>query len=82
MEIKASKYYPAHVIASYSKYFRIRVNKGMSDYEVANKAGVDYGILSRWKTGKATPTPKTVFKIANVLAVNVTDMLEFQNEVV
>lgn len=53
----------------YDEYAKIRDARGLSDYDVAKRCGISQSALSRWKTGKSTPSKKTMFKISQALGV-------------
>lgn len=44
---------------------------GLTAYKVAKEAGVTQTALSNWKTGKSTPTTKTLQKIADYFSVSI-----------
>ena len=44
---------------------------GLTAYKVAKEAGVTQTALSNWKTGKSTPTTKTLQKIADYFGVSI-----------
>ena len=44
---------------------------GVTSYKVAKEAGVTQTALSNWKTGRSTPTAKTLQKIADYFGVTV-----------
>lgn len=60
---------------TYERYFFIRVNLGYSDSEVARAAGISRATLSNWKVGRGFPKVETLYKIAQVLGCNVTDII-------
>ena len=64
------------VLATYKRFWLIRSNLGMTDSEVADKAGVNRRCLVRWKSGEVLPQTKTLFKIATALGVKVSDFFE------
>ena len=43
----------------------------LTAYKVAKEAGVTQTALSNWKTGKSTPTTKTLQKIADFFGVSI-----------
>ena len=61
---------------SYMRYYMLRINKGMSDKEVADAAGVALSALANWRTGKAMPSVKTLFKLAQYLDTQVSYLVE------
>ena len=58
---------------SYENYQYYRNRAGLSDYQLAQKAGVSRTILSDWKNEKHYPHNKTLKKIADALEVTVND---------
>lgn len=52
---------------------------GVSSYKVAKEAGVTQTALSNWKSGRSTPTVRTLQKIADYFGVTV-DYLMTGNE--
>lgn len=69
-------YYPENVTASYKKYFALRANKGLSEREVAEMAGIHVSTLSRWRNDKVIPTVQILYKLSLVLDCKATDMIE------
>lgn len=63
------------ILQTYDRYYLFRANKGFSDTDVARLAEIDRGSLVRWKKGRTLPNVKTLFKIATLLNVNVSDIL-------
>lgn len=59
--------------SSYKNYMYYRNRSGLSDYQLAQKAGISRGILSDWKNEKHFPHNKTLKKIADALGVTVND---------
>ena len=53
----------------YDNYAKIRDAKGLSDFEVAKRAGISRAALSRWKQGKSAPSKTTRYKICHVLGI-------------
>lgn len=53
----------------YENYAKIRDSKGLSDYQVAQMAGVSRSVFSDWKTGRHTPSKTTRYKISKVLGL-------------
>lgn len=56
----------------YEVYAKIRDKRGLTDYDVAKMCGISQSALSRWKTGKSSPSKKTRYKIAQVLGIPLT----------
>lgn len=54
----------------YEIFEKLLREKGVTAYKVAKEAGVTQTALSNWKTGKSTPTTKTLQKIADYFGVS------------
>lgn len=55
------------VYYDYRTYAAFRDNRNLKDSDVAHAAGIDAGILSKWKTGHTTPRLKNMEKIAHAV---------------
>ena len=55
----------------YEVFEQILQKKGVSSYKVAKEAGVTQTALSNWKSGRSTPTAKTLQKIADYFGVTI-----------
>ena len=53
---------------------------GVTSYKVAKEAGVTQTALSNWKTGRSTPTVKTLQKIADYVGVTVDYLMTGKDE--
>lgn len=53
----------------YENYAKIRDAMGLSDFEVAKRAGISRAALSRWKLGHSSPSNRTRFKLCQVLGI-------------
>lgn len=53
----------------YEEYAKIRDKRGLTDSEIAQICGFSQAALSRWKTGKSSPSKRTRFKICNALGI-------------
>ena len=53
-----------------------RLEKGMSQVQLASRVGVWQSSITRFETGKARPKPATAKKIAAVLDFNWTEFYE------
>lgn len=53
---------------------------GVTSYKVAKEAGVTQTALSNWKTGRSTPTAKTLQKIADYFGVTVDYLMTGKDE--
>ncbi|WP_220472359.1 helix-turn-helix domain-containing protein [Tomitella gaofuii] len=54
---------------------RIRTDRGLTGDELADAAGVSYQAISHWETGRATPTPPRLARIATALNVTISDLV-------
>lgn len=52
-----------------------RENAGLTQYEVADKLGVDQSTVSLWETGKTMPRAATLVKLAGLYCCTVDDLL-------
>lgn len=59
----------------------LRFRRRMQQQEVAAKAGVDKGALSRWESGKVTPSLQNLDLILDTLKVTPTEFLRTCDEV-
>lgn len=55
----------------YEIFEQLLQKHGLTAYKVAKEAGVTQTALSNWKTGKSTPTTKTLQKIADYFSVSI-----------
>lgn len=53
---------------------------GVTSYKIAKEAGVTQTALSNWKTGRSTPTAKTLQKIADYFGVTVDYLMTGKDE--
>jgi transcriptional regulator with XRE-family HTH domain len=53
-----------------------RVSKGIRQVDLANMLNMDDSSLRRLETGKTNPTVKTLHRIAEVLEIDVADLLK------
>ena len=53
----------------YSKYVKLRDEKGVSDYRVSVETGIPKSTFSEWKTGRSNPKLEKLSKIANYFGV-------------
>ena len=63
----------------YEVFEQLLQKKGVTPYKVAKEAGVTQTALSNWKSGRSTPTTKTLQKIADYFGVTI-DYLMTGNE--
>lgn len=59
----------------YEKYAKIRDDKGMTDYKVAQSTGISSSTFSEWKSGHYTPKIDKMIKIAQFLGVDVGEII-------
>lgn len=55
----------------YDIFEQLLQKRGLTSYKVAKEAGVTQTALSNWKSGKSTPTTKTLQKIADYFGVTI-----------
>lgn len=55
----------------YEVFEQLLQKRGVSSYKVAKEAGVTQTALSNWKSGRSTPTTKTLQKIADYFGVTI-----------
>lgn len=55
----------------YDVFEQLIQKKGITPYKVSKETGVTQTALSNWKSGKSTPTTKTLQKIADYLGVTI-----------
>ncbi len=55
---------------------RIRKEKGLTQRELAKKAGIVYSTYSNYENGNRLPKPETIQDIANALNVSTLDLIE------
>lgn len=63
------------IISSYQRFYKYRIDKGMTDADVCERADVGRGVLSSWRNGKHLPSIKTLYKLAQVVGANVSDFI-------
>ena len=60
--------------------FRLRSTKGLSQQQLANKLHMSRSSIANWEAGRRTPDASMVLKIAKVLDVDVSVLLEATGE--
>lgn len=60
----------------YEKYAEQRDKLGLTDYKVAQLAGISRGIISEWKHGKCKPNADNRVKIAKAIKARPTFLFE------
>ena len=64
----------------YEVFEQLLQKYGVTSYKVAKEAGVTQTALSNWKSGRSTPTTKTLQKIADYFNVTVDYLITGKNE--
>lgn len=54
----------------YSRYCKLRDEKGVSDYQVAKSIGVNQAVFSDWRRGKSAPKTEKLVRIARFFGVS------------
>ena len=54
---------------------KIRVSRGLRQYELANRMGVKQASVSAWESGKAMPSAENLLKLADILDCSVDALL-------
>lgn len=60
---------------SYERYANIRDAENLTDYRVADLAGIPRSTFSDWKGGRSKPKVEKLFKICRVLNVTLDDLI-------
>lgn len=63
----------------YEVFEQLLQKKGVSSYKVAKEAGITQTALSNWKSGRSTPTAKTLQKIADYFGVTIDYLMTGDN---
>lgn len=63
----------------YEVFEQLLQKNGVTPYKVAKEAGVTQTALSNWKSGRSTPTTKTLQKIANYFGVTIDFLMTGKN---
>lgn len=53
----------------YNKYVKLRDEKGVTDYRVAEETGIPKSTFTDWRTGRSKPKLEKLSKIANYFNV-------------
>ena len=56
-----------------------RMEKGMTQKELADALNISYVNISQWERGKRNPKIETLQKIAEILGISTADFLEMEN---
>jgi len=68
--------YNSHVMrADFSKLKAALAKAGMNQSELARRIGVERAAVSKWVTGRATPTLENLQKAAQVLGMSISEIL-------
>ena len=59
----------------YEVYARLRDERGMTDYRVAQETGIATATLSSWKSGEYTPKLDKLMAIAKLFDVPITALI-------
>lgn len=59
---------------------KIRLEKGLKSYELAEKIGVSPSMLSQWENGKEPSGMITIYRIANALEVDIREFIGYSSE--
>ncbi len=63
------------VLSVCNKIKDVRIQKGITQFDLATDIGIDDSSLRRVENGRTSPTLKTLFKIACALHIKVGDLL-------
>ena len=64
----------------YDVFEQLLQKHNITPYKVSKEAGVTQTALSNWKSGRSTPTTKTLQKIADYFGVTIDYLLSGENE--
>jgi len=56
----------------------IRIEKGLTQQQLANKLGRDYSTIGKWELGQRTPVMNDIMKLSEVLDVPLIDLISTQ----
>lgn len=60
----------------YEKYAKLRDERGLTDYRVANDTGIATATLTEWKKGTYKPKIEKLMLIAKYFGVDVKELLD------
>lgn len=60
----------------YTKYSKLRNEKGLTDYQVCKATGIPPSVISYWKNGKTTPKTDKLVKIAALLETSIDNLIK------
>lgn len=64
----------------YEVFEQLLQKHGVTSYKVAKEAGVTQTALSNWKSGRSTPTTKTLQKLADYFGVTIDYLMTGKDE--
>ncbi len=64
----------------YEVFEQLLQKNGVTPYKVAKEAGVTQTALSNWKSGRSTPTTKTLQKIADYFGVTIDYLMNGEDD--
>jgi len=56
----------------------LRIQKGLTQFDVATKMGIDDSSYRKIESGRTNPTARTLYKLAEALDVSVADLFSEQ----
>ena len=59
----------------YERYAKLRDEKGLMDYAVANAVDIAPNVLYDWRNGRTTPKVDKLAKIAEFFGVHIEDLI-------
>lgn len=54
---------------------RLRMERGLTQAQLAEKMGVHHQVISRWECGDRNPTGKSLLKLSQVLECRIEELL-------
>lgn len=60
----------------YEKYARLRNERGVTDYRVAQETGIARSTFSDWKSNRSQPKVDKLIRIANYFGISVEELLK------
>lgn len=60
----------------YAKYAKLRDEKGITDYRVAQDTGIATATLSEWKNGTYKPKVDKLLVLAKYFGVSIEDLIQ------
>ena len=59
----------------YSKYVKLRDEKGVRDADVSRATGIDQSTFTDWKNGKCNPKVEKLMKIADYFGITLDEFV-------